>query len=655
MNPTQGNTLSTAKSPYLRQHADNPVAWQTWSKEPFEQAVRENKLVLVSIGYSACHWCHVMEKESFSIPEVAQVMNENFICIKVDREEHPDVDHLYMEAVQLMTGQGGWPLNCFVLPDKRPVYGGTYFRKEDWLRILDQLAKLYKEAPDKVNSYAEKLTAGLIPTELEEVNSGNDEIKESLKNSSEELKSKLDKTWGGTVNVPKFPVPVGIQFQLKLGMILNDQELTAHVFLTLERLARGGIFDHLKGGFARYSTDQYWKVPHFEKMLYDNGQLLSIFSNGYKLTKSKEYKSTIEKTVEFLRSDLLSPEGCFYSALDADTEGEEGKYYVWSKSELESITGDDFPLMEKTFYLDEKDVWEHGNFVLMKRGTVESGEEKITQLEKRLLSEREKRVKPALDNKVIVSWNALAISGLSDAAMALGNWDYLELAVTAAEFFIRNKKEGQIFHCYSNGEGYINGYLEDYAFMCEAFLNLNKATGDSVWLEKAMELAEIIIQNYYDSETKSFYLSSGTGLPVPVTDLYDSVMPSAVSTACYVLYKLGLIFGKEDWVSLSRNFAGKMIPMVEKHPTGFGNWGILLAEMGFDSIEIVVTGEDLTDFIREINFRYYPLGMMVVSSTPREDIEILQNRFESQNRVFVCKNQTCSAPVSTVTELLSQL
>ncbi|MBA2407111.1 MAG: thioredoxin domain-containing protein, partial [Chitinophagales bacterium] len=434
------NHLIHESSPYLLQHAHNPVNWYAWNDETLKKARDENKLLLVSIGYSACHWCHVMEHESFEDEKTAQIMNEHFICIKIDREERPDIDQVYMTAVQLMTGRGGWPLNCIALPDGRPVYGGTYFPKEQWNDVLLNLANLYETDPEKAEEYADKLTTGIQQAEIVKSNTEKPEFSLSLLNETVAAwKGHFDTKEGGSDYAPKFPLPNNYRFLLRYAHEVKDEAVMKQVELSLRKMAFGGIYDQIGGGFARYSTDSLWKVPHFEKMLYDNAQLVSLYSEAYQATKEPLYKQVVYETLEWVKREMTNEEGAFYSALDADSESEEGKFYVWTKAELQQILGSDFNLFSDYYNVNRTGYWEHDNYILLRDKTDEEFakenkmdfsalQKKIEELKVKMLDVREKRVRPGLDDKTLTSWNAMMMRGYADAYMVFGEKEFLDAA-----------------------------------------------------------------------------------------------------------------------------------------------------------------------------------------------------------------------------------
>ncbi|MEI6816058.1 MAG: thioredoxin domain-containing protein, partial [Bacteroidota bacterium] len=512
------NHLIHESSPYLLQHAHNPVDWYPWGEEAFEKAKKEDKLVLISIGYSACHWCHVMEHESFEDTATAHLMNEHFICIKVDREERPDIDQVYMNAVQLMTGQGGWPLNCFALPDGRPVYGGTYFPKQKWNDVLMQLQNIYVKDKAKFIEYAEQLTDSVKRSELVQM------IPDDFEFSINDLhlmvdvwKKSFDTKEGGPARVPKFPLPNNYEFLLNyfhLSMLKDksDENLLKQIHLTLDKMAYGGIYDQIGGGFARYSTDGYWKVPHFEKMLYDNAQLMSLYASAYQQSKDPLYKNVVMETLDWMKREMTSDEGLFYSALDADSEGKEGKFYIWTKKEIEAILKDKASLFCDYYEVDKAGLWEEGCSILLRRNNdkefaalhhihdVDAMMTDIVACKKILLQERNKRIHPGLDDKQLTSWNALMIMGYVDAYNAFGEQEHLLAAKRCADFILKNirNQDGGLYHNYKKGKATINGYLEDYSFMMEALMALYQATFEEHYLMTAKDLADYCIKHFFD-------------------------------------------------------------------------------------------------------------------------------------------------------------
>jgi uncharacterized protein len=668
-NTSYTNRLTEESSPYLLQHAHNPVDWYPWGDEAFDKARRENKLVLVSIGYSACHWCHVMERESFENKDVAKIMNEHFICIKVDREERPDVDQIYMTAVQLMTGQGGWPLNCFTLPDQRPIYGGTYFPVENWKNLLNELSAAYKNQPEKFEEYAAKLTEGIKATDLisssEPKAVGDEEIKSAVRRWSK----KFDFVEGGPNHAPKFMMPNNLQFLLKYSFIYNDEKTKNYVDTTLRKMAYGGIYDQIGGGFARYSTDMLWKVPHFEKMLYDNAQLISLYSEAYQASKNMLYKEIVHETIEFIDREMSSPEGAFYSALDADSEGEEGKFYVWSKEQLQAILKEDFDIASHYYNVNQHGKWED-NYILLRRHEdkeVARGLEislselqlKIKEIKIRLLKERSKRIKPGLDDKSLTSWNALMLLGLVDAYKVFNEQKFLGMAMKNARFIESRQRmsDGGLYHNYKNGKSTIAGFLEDYAFTIEAYINLYEATLDFSWLDRAKELMDYTVEHFYNPESGFFYFTSNTE-PAIVTRKYeisDNVIPSSNSSIAKSLFLLSRYFEAENYAQMYIKMTGSVVKEFTEYASAYSNWGIALLWNSGPFYEIVISGIDAEFKRKEMNAHYIPNKLMACS-TKDSDYPLFRERYkDNKTTIYVCVNRQCKMPVHEVEEAMKQI
>ena len=503
LNDKKSNDLIHETSPYLLQHAYNPVNWKAWNTKTLELAKKENKLLIISVGYSACHWCHVMEEESFENDSIAKIMNDNFINIKVDREERPDVDKVYMNAVQLMTGSGGWPLNCIALPDGRPIYGGTYFTKEQWSKVLTSISKLYNEQPEKAIKFAENLTKGIQESELITLNKevpifSDKEVSLSI----EVWKKQIDTVFGGFKGAPKFPMPNSLEFLLRYSHQFNDKTIEDYLNTTLTKIAYGGIYDHVSGGFSRYSVDKKWHIPHFEKMLYDNAQLVSLYSKAYLNTENELYKNIVFETLNFVKEELTAKNGAFYSSLDADSknekgEKEEGVFYEWKVEELKNLLTNDFQLFEEFYNINDYGFWENDKYVLIRnkskvtfaneqRITISELNSKVSKWRKILKNARNKRSKPNLDDKVLTSWNALMTQAYIDAYRAFGNEDFLKAALINANFLLKHqfKKDYSLYRNFKNGKSTINAYSEDYATVINAFTSLYEVTLDEKWLHQ---------------------------------------------------------------------------------------------------------------------------------------------------------------------------
>ena len=660
------NELHLETSPYLLQHAQNPVYWKAWNEKVLTSAKEKNSLIVISIGYSACHWCHVMEHESFENEEVANVMNDSFINIKVDREERPDVDAVYMKAVQIMTNRGGWPLNVVALPDGRPVWGGTYFGKEEWISTLSQLKDLYEENPEKMIEYAEKLHEGIESLNTIEIKNLKSDFDYSLiENLVAKWSKSFDPDFGGMARAPKFMMPNNYQFLLRLGYQNKDQKLLDFVNLTLTKMAYGGIFDTVDGGFSRYSVDLKWHVPHFEKMLYDNGQLVSLYAQAYKLTKNPLYKNVIEKTLNFVSQSLTNSEHGFYSALDADSlnenqQLEEGAFYVWKKAELQTLLQDDFELFAKIFNINAFGFWENDNYVLIQNETLENLSEqnnitlknlisKKENWEKILFFEREKRNKPRLDDKVLTSWNAIMTKGFTDAFKALQNEEYLQIALKNADFIVKNlwSENGNLFHNYKNGKATINGYLEDYCFVTEAFISIFDVTLDEKWLLYAKQLTDYCFEHFYDNQQQLFAFTSNVdkALISKHYEVEDNVIPASNSVMANNLFKLNLYFENDYYKQTLDKMIQNIIPTID-YPSAFSNWLNVYLNEAEQNKELIISGENALEICNDLNRNYHPNILVIGASKPSE-LPVLKNKFiENETVFYLCQNKTCALPTT---------
>jgi uncharacterized protein YyaL (SSP411 family) len=665
------NSLIDATSPYLLQHAHNPVNWYAWNDETLEKAKLENKIILISIGYSACHWCHVMEHESFEDEHVAQLMNNYFICIKVDREERPDIDQVYMLAVQLMTGHGGWPLNCFALPDGRPIYGGTYFPKQQWLNILLNLSEVYRNDPDKVLEYAKQLTEGVKLAELVKTNEQKAEFTiDTLHLSYNNWKINFDAIEGGPNKAPKFPLPNNYQFLLNYYHHTKNKEVLEHLELTLLKMAYGGIYDQIGGGFSRYSVDHYWKVPHFEKMLYDNAQLVSLYSQAFQETKNPLYKQIVFETLAFIERELTSQEGAFYSALDADSEGEEGKYYVWKKEELQTILKENYNVFADYYNIHERGLWEHDNYILLRHDSDEIVAKKnnigvdelqkiIADSKKTLLGIREKRVRPGLDDKTLTSWNALMLKAYIDAYNVFDEQHFLDVAIKNATFILKKQlhEDGGLNHNYKNGKSTINGYLEDYCFIIEALIAIYEATFEEMYLLKANELMTYCIVHFQDKNSGMFYFTSDEdkALITRKMELSDNVIPASNSSIAKSLFRLGHHFENESYIDISKKMLNNMLTEIEKYGAGYSNWGMLLLNYVQPFYEVAIVGKAVDEKRKALNKHYLP-NVIFAGSKKDSMLPLIENRYvKDKTLIYVCSNKTCKAPVDEVSEAVHLL
>jgi hypothetical protein len=662
------NRLIEETSPYLLQHAHNPVDWYPWGEEAFAKAKEEDKLVLVSIGYAACHWCHVMEHESFEDEEVAKIMNENFICIKVDREERPDVDHTYMDAVQIITGQGGWPLNCFTLPDGRPVYGGTYFRKEQWISILEQLSEVYAKDKARVENSAEEIMKGISKYNFVQVSDAENQFTEkALKQTVENWKPRFDSVDGGNEGAPKFPMPNNYLFLLKYFYFTEDADIKTQIELSLDKMAAGGIYDALGGGFARYSTDAIWQVPHFEKMLYDNAQLVSVYSQAYKLFRKEEYKKVVYETLAFIDRELTSPNGTFYSSIDADSEGEEGTFYIWKKDEIDKALKDDAAVFNALYGISQQGNWEHGNNVLHQFKTIEkvTKEYNLTEVQvsesleksKKILFEiRARRERPITDDKVLTSWNALSISAYTNAYRTFGDKEFLEKALKAAKFIKTNcvTSEGEVFRMARESSN-IPGFLDDYSLLAQSFIDLYQATFDEEWLLLSKKITDYAIQHFYDVNTGMFFYSNldEGGTITQKTEISDNVIPASNSVMAKVLYQLALYFEQDEYNTKARKMLNNTLPNLERNGAWFSNWASLLCNFACQPPEVVFTGKEAEKMREEFEEQF--VYALVAGSVTESKLPLLENRVvDNELLIYVCRNRVCKLPVKTVDEALEQ-
>lgn len=662
------NALIHETSPYLLQHAHNPVNWNAWNEEALARAKKEDKLIIISIGYAACHWCHVMEHESFEDSLVASIMNEHFIAIKVDREERPDIDDVYMTACQLVNQGGcGWPLNAFALPDGRPVWAGTYFPKDQWLNILEQFKSLKETDTPRLEDSAERITKGINNFDSGSVVDVSDRqfSTEVLAKLGTDFLSNVDMVEGGRKGSPKFPMPNNYEFLLKyFHQSQNDQALES-VSLTLDKMADGGIYDQLGGGFARYSVDGLWHVPHFEKMLYDNGQLVSLYAQAYKQSKKERYKEVIDETIQFVKRELTSPHGGFYSSLDADSEGEEGKFYVWTQEEIDSIISDQrtAQIFSEFYDVTPQGNWEHTNILkrsnkdLAKKFDIPENElyALIAQSKSKLMSARDLRVRPGLDDKILTSWNGLMLKGLLDAYTAIGHDEYLELAEMNATFILKNQlqKDGRLLRNHKGGKSSINAFLDDYATIIDAFLRMYEVTFDETWLETADLLVKYTISHFED-ENGFFFYTSDIDPPLIARKkvMSDNVISSSNSIMARNLYKLGELTYNKDYLQKSKDM---MLTMIDKiadsgQPNFYSNWCQLYLDFVNPPYEIAILGEDAIAKNLEIQKEYHPNAVFLGGKT-EGDLALLKDKLqEGSTKIYVCKNKVCKFPVESSAE-----
>lgn len=670
------NDLIHETSPYLLQHAHNPVNWKAWNDETLAEAKKTNKLILISVGYAACHWCHVMERESFEDSLVAQVMNDNFINIKVDREERPDVDQVYMNAVQLLTGSGGWPLNVVALPDGRPVWGGTYFQKDQWMSALNQIVKVYNDDPEKLNKYAAQLEEGIKSLDVVNLNTNEAVFTSAFVNNAITTWSQnFDHDKGGAKRAPKFMLPNNLHFLLRQAYQNKDQALQTYVNNSLTKIAYGGVYDHIGGGFSRYSVDDKWHIPHFEKMLYDNAQLVSLYSDAYLITNNPLYRSTVFETLAFVERELTDTDGSFYSSLDADSETasgelEEGAFYIWKEEELKALLAEDYNLFADYFNINDYGYWEHSNYVLIRTKpqdevaasynlTVSELDEKVNSWKELLLKERAKRNRPGLDDKALTSWNALMLKGYVDAYRVFGEASFLSVAKKNAQFIIGKqlKEDGGLYHNYKDGKSTINGYLEDYAATIDAFIALYEVTLEQQWLEHSRNLTNYAFDHFFEDSSKMFYFTSNedSALVSRTIEYRDNVIPGSNSIMAKNLLKLSHYFDNEAYLKTARTMLNNVLPEMEQYPSTFSNWLDLMLNFTNNYYEVAVVGEEAKEKINELNQTYLP-NKLIVGSTQDNDLPLLKNRYiEGKTLIYVCVNKSCKLPVSEVEKAIPMI
>ena len=670
------NALIHETGPYLLQHAHNPVDWYAWNPETLQRAKSENKLLLISVGYAACHWCHVMEHESFEDTLVAQIMNKHFINIKVDREERPDIDQVYMNAVQRMTGRGGWPMNVIALPNGKPFWGGTYFKKDQWISALNQISKLYEETPEKIDEYANKLEQGIKAMDI--VSSNTDEpvfelqfIQDALKN----WRKQFDNQNGGMNRAPKFMMPNNYHFLLRYAYQNHEKDLQDYVNFTLTKMAYGGVYDQIGGGFSRYSVDTKWHVPHFEKMLYDNAQLVSLYSDAFLITKNDLYKDIVTQTLGYIKREMTTKNGAFYSSLDADSDNqdghlEEGAFYIWKKEELKTLLKNDFDLFSDYYNINDYGYWEDGNYVLIRKDndntiiknhqiTKDQLIEKKKHWDNILLSARNKKPKPRLDDKTLTSWNAIMLKGYIDAYRVFGNIEYLESAEKNAQFIINNqlREDGGLNHNYKNGKSTINGYLEDYATTIEAFIALYENTMDDSWLLSARNLTNYTFDHFFDIGSHMFFFTSNedNALVSRTIDYRDNVIPASNSIMAKNLFKLSHYFDNDHYRKTAMAMLNNVKPEMQDYPSGFSNWFDLMLNYSNPFYEVAIVGKDAHAKLTELNKTYIP-NKLIAASISEKNLPLLANRFQPNGTfIFVCVNNTCLLPVSQVNDAIKLL
>ena len=673
------NHLINETSPYLLQHAHNPVEWFAWGEEAFQKAKTEDKPILISIGYSACHWCHVMEHESFENEETARLMNEHFVNIKVDLEERPDVDRIYMTFVQMTTGHGGYPLNVFLTPEKIPFFGGTYFppvnryNMPGFQRILLSISDAYQNRRDEITHSANDILAELKRAGTAEI-SNEDLSLELLDSSFKSFTKNFDAVNGGFGGAPKFPPPMSLEFLLRYHKRTGNEDALKMVTKTCTEMARGGIYDQLGGGFHRYTVDAVWLVPHFEKMLYDNAQLARIYLHVFQATKDEFYKRIAIETLDYVKREMTDEKGGFYTAQDADSEGVEGKFFVWTAEEITKILGEADARIFNFFY----DVTEHGNFeeknILNVRSSPEITSqqlnikpEKLNEILERgrklLLNEREKRIKPFRDEKVLTAWNGLMVAAFAEAGAILERDDYLAIARKNADFILENlQKAGFLLRTYKDGQAKLNAYLEDYANYADGLIELFQVSGEIKYLREAKRIVDLMIAEFWDEDGGGFFFTGNNHeeLLVRSKDFYDNATPSGNSVAADILLKLSKLTGEENYERSAVAVLRLVAPQIRRYPQAFGR---VLSTLEFyldPTKEIVILGEKGNELEKEIWREFLPNKVVIPAENAGENLELIpllkeKRLIDGKPTAYVCENYVCQKPVTSVENLREQL
>lgn len=668
------NALIHESSPYLLMHAHNPVNWYPWGKEALDKAKKENKPLIISIGYSSCHWCHVMEKQSYSDTSVARYMNTHFVSVKVDREERPDIDHIYMNASQLLTGSGGWPLNAFALPDGKPFYAVTYLPRAQWLDLLHQIVKIYKQQPAKVKEQAETLTRGIRGQQLVKTtgDTASERLKTVYRHLFDSVKTSIDFKEGGFGAAPKFPLPSGWEWLLQYHYLTGNEKSLQAVITTLDHIAYGGIYDQLGGGFARYATDQRWRIPHFEKMLYDNGQLISLYAHAYQVTHKPLYADIIRQTLTFIQRELTDKNGGFYSSINADSRGEEGRFYVWTAKETDSLLDKKSAHLVKAYYHITADGnWEGDKNILYRNPAINDSAfarqqqlstdewQVILQKAKNILFRaRARRIRPTTDNKILTSWNALMLKGYVDAYSALGDKDYLDAALKNAEFLENNmmQKDGSLWRNYMNGKAGIQGLLDDYALLADAYIALYQVTFDLHWLTKANVLTKYAVAHFRDPQNGLFFYTpdNSGALIAREKEIEDNVVPSSNSVMANVLYRLGIYYDDQTYISDARAMMSQVLVQIPAAVPYFSNWAQLLGLMQKGPYEVAIMGNEALQKNLAMQHSYLPTSLFMGGE--KENLPLLENKLmKDQTIIYVCENKVCKLPVKEVSQALNQL
>ncbi len=665
------NRLQYASSPYLKEHADNPVDWYEWGEEALNKAKKENKPLLISIGYASCHWCHVMEKESFMDTAVARVMNENFICIKVDREERPDIDNIYMNALQLLSGNTGWPLNAFALPDGKPFYAGTYYTRKSWINLLKEVSKSYHIRYKLVETQAQALVNGIAEEDellINTLQSKQESAPIDTKGLYESIYQQTDHQNGGFKGAPKFPTPALAEFMLQQYYISGNKEALDLATTTLKKMALGGIYDQVGGGFARYATDSLWRIPHFEKMLYDNGLLVSAYAHAYEITKDNFYKKVISETLDFIDHSLAAPGGGYYSSLNADSEDGEGDYYSWKKESFDRITGGD-KIMASYFNVAQLGNWAPAKNILYANqipaefaalNQLDPGafSSKLMVVRDNLYKERNKRTRPTIDTKIITSWNAILLKAYTDAYAATGAEAYLTKAIACAGFLEKQliAEDGSIKRNYKDGKAMIGGFLDDYAWTAAAFIRLYETNFDTHWLTIARQVTEHAVKKFFNNKTNLFYYAEKqTDLVVRKTEIFDDAIPSSNAVLAKVLFTLGTVYDDTLYTNRGVQMYRSVEERVKRTPRYYLQWCSLAYFLSAGNYEVVIMGKEALKKNKELQQTYLPTSI-IMGSTHDETLPMLANKLpKDKTLIYVCTGKVCKRPEEEARNALEQL
>ena len=664
------NDLIKETSPYLLQHAHNPVQWKPWSDALFATATATDKPILLSIGYAACHWCHVMERESFEDEVVADFMNTHFINIKVDREERPDIDHIYMDALQAMTGSGGWPLNIFLLPNGQPFYGGTYFppqamqNRASWMDVLKGVQSAFERNRDKLVEQATHLTQHLLDSNIKALQTQEADsvaTNDEFQLIAQRILQNADTQWGGFGAAPKFPQTFSIQVLFRNYFQNKDQASIVHAIRSIDKMIQGGIYDHLGGGFSRYSVDAMWQAPHFEKMLYDNALILGVLAEGYQITKKPIYQNVMQSTFDFLQRELYNGAGGYYAALDADSEGVEGKFYTWSYDEIKEIIDPAiFDAFVAYYQVEQNGNWEHTNILWTQNDIEKEWEPAWQKALKKLFDARAVRIRPALDHKIILGWNAMLIVGFCKMHAATGNEFYKNAAIECIQWLEENlyhKDQHYFYHSIANGTPKATAFLDDYANLIQAYIQLQEITGNTNYLMQAKKWMDYVLLNFIDEEGLYFYYTASYQKDVMIRkkESYDGAQPSGNALICSGLHYLGHVFDLAQWTLHAEKMVYSIRPSLLQYPGSFGYWAQSFFQMSTGMTELVGVGPTVYESLPTLNALFLPQTIRIMSQVEEDRIPILKDKKSVDNQYFICKNKTCSPPMPEIGLILANI